>query len=148
MIKGVHHTCITVSNIDEALAFYKDTLGLKQTMDFEIADEAFDKIFNIKGFRARFVYFEEGLEIVYYYPPVEGKAPSISPFDFGYTFAILQVDDLDAAYANLVKKGVKFDAPPQVPKALVPTEGSVKVAHMRGPDNVKLSLVQLSKSQG
>ncbi len=148
MIKGVHHTCITVSNMDEALTFYKDTLGCKQTMDFEISDEAFDKIMNIKGFRARFVFFEEGLELVYYYPPVEGRMPSITPFDFGYTFVIMEIDDLDETYANLVKKGVKFDAPPQEPKQIVPTIGSVRVAHLRGPDNVKLSLIQMPKDHG
>jgi len=27
MIRGVHHTCITVSDLERSLAFYRDLLG-------------------------------------------------------------------------------------------------------------------------
>ncbi|MEJ2209535.1 MAG: VOC family protein [Anaerolineae bacterium] len=35
MIQGVHHTCITVSDLERSIAFYCDTLGLKLIMTEE-----------------------------------------------------------------------------------------------------------------
>jgi catechol 2,3-dioxygenase-like lactoylglutathione lyase family enzyme len=28
MIQGIHHTCITVSKLEQSIAFYRDLLGL------------------------------------------------------------------------------------------------------------------------
>lgn len=145
MIKKVHHACITVSDIDQALAFYRDALGLRVTMDFDLKSEEFDKIFEVQGSHARIVYFDEGLEITYFYSPKDGKPLNARTWDYGNTFLILEVDDLDKSYAELLKKGVKFFAPPQLPKTEVPAEGKVKVAHVRAPDNVRMSLVELPK---
>jgi len=35
MITGVHHTCITVSDLDRSVAFYRDVLGLELVMTEE-----------------------------------------------------------------------------------------------------------------
>ncbi len=35
MIKGVHHTCITVSDLERSIAFYRDVLGLELVMTEE-----------------------------------------------------------------------------------------------------------------
>ena len=34
MITGLAHTCFTVSDLDRAIAFYRDGLGLKEAFDF------------------------------------------------------------------------------------------------------------------
>ena len=34
MIKGIHHTALNVKDFDKSLAFYTETLGLKQTMSW------------------------------------------------------------------------------------------------------------------
>ena len=35
MIKGVHHTCITVSDLERSVTFYRDALGLELVMTEE-----------------------------------------------------------------------------------------------------------------
>jgi len=145
MIKKVHHACIAVSNIEEAVAFYRDTLGLKMTMDFEISGEELDALLGVKSAHLRMAYFDEGLEIAYYYSPIDGKPLNARPWDFGFTFLILEVDDLDKTYAELVKKGVKFSAPPPLGKTEIPTEGKVRAVHLHAPDNVRMSLIELPK---
>jgi len=144
MIK-LHHACITVSNMDQALAFYRDILGFKAVMDFEVSGEEWDRIFEYKGVRARLVYFEEGLELTQVYSPDDGKPLDARPWDHGYTFLILDVDDLEKTYATLLDRGAKFFAPPQLPKVGLPNLGKAKVAHLRAPDGVRISLLEWPK---
>jgi catechol 2,3-dioxygenase-like lactoylglutathione lyase family enzyme len=54
---------------------------------------------------------------------------------FGYDHLGLQVDDLDAAYAALSAKGYAFFVPPQ-------QQGQMRIAFVRGPDNITVELVQ------
>jgi catechol 2,3-dioxygenase-like lactoylglutathione lyase family enzyme len=145
MIK-VHHACITVSDIDQALAFYRDTLGLKMTMDFEISGEEFDRLHEYPNTRARLLYFEEGLELAYYYSPSDGRPLNARLWDHGHTFLILEVSDLEKTYATLVDRGVKFFAAPQLPKKEAPV-GKIPVAHLRGPDGVRISLIEWPQSR-
>ena len=41
MIKGIHHACVIVSDMDRSLDFYRDKLGLKEVMNLKFdADPA------------------------------------------------------------------------------------------------------------
>jgi catechol 2,3-dioxygenase-like lactoylglutathione lyase family enzyme len=35
MIKGIHHACVIVSDMDRSLDFYRDKLGLKEVMNLK-----------------------------------------------------------------------------------------------------------------
>lgn len=146
MIKKLHHACVTVSDMDRALAFYRDILGLEMTMDFEISGDEFDALFHRPGVRGRLVYFEEGVELAYYFSPSDGKPLSARPWDSGFTFLIFEVSNLEKMYVTLVDKGVEFRAPPKLPSTEVPTEGAVKVAHLNGPDGELISLIELPQA--
>ena len=147
MIKRLSHACIVVSDMDKALAFYRDTLGLKVRMDFDVSGEetGFDRIFQNPGIRFRIVYFEEGVELAYFYSPSDGKPllnENVRFWDHGNTLLIFEVSDLDKIYSDLVAKGVKFFAPPQSPEPKVPTIGRTKVTHLQDPDGVRISLLE------
>jgi catechol 2,3-dioxygenase-like lactoylglutathione lyase family enzyme len=145
MIKKLNHTGIVVSNIDQALAFYRDLLGLKVRMDFDVANKEFETLFQSPGARFRVVYFQEDLELIYFYSPGDGKPilhPGVRIWDPGNVVLIFAVSDVEKMYSNLIEKGVKFIAPPQSPESPVPTVGKTIVAHVEGPDGIRISLVE------
>ncbi|UCF92963.1 MAG: VOC family protein, partial [Desulfobacterales bacterium] len=47
MISGVHHVCITVSDMERSLAFYRDKLGMKEEMNLKF--DADDVMMDLKG---------------------------------------------------------------------------------------------------
>lgn len=70
--------------------------------------------------------------------PNEGLTPSAADRHFGTDHIGFRVPDLDAAYAELVARGVAFEAPPMSPK------DGIKIAFLRGPDDVRIELLQFS----
>jgi catechol 2,3-dioxygenase-like lactoylglutathione lyase family enzyme len=140
MIKKLHHAVVSVSDMDQALSFYRDKLGLKVRVDFEVHGAEFDALMGEPGVRGRIVYFEENLELAYFYSPSDGRPLTMRPWDKGATFLVFEVDDLTKTCSELEAKGVEFFAPPQVPEMDAPTVGKIPVAHVRAPDGVRISL--------
>ena len=90
---GVHHVSINVDDVDAAIAFYVDQLGLR------VNDERPD--FGFGG-----AWLDAGGQQVHL---IEGRpAPAL-----GQHFA-LRVDDLDAAIADLRASGVEVSDPSPV----------------------------------
>jgi glyoxylase I family protein len=143
MIKSLHHAGIIVSDMDRGLAFYRDILRLKPVMDFEISGEEWGAILGYPGVRARVVVFEEGVEMLHFFSPTDGKILNARPWDIGYTMLIMEVDDLDKTYYALQEKGVQFYAPSK--KEEIPNVGIVKIAHMRAPEGVRICLMEFPK---
>lgn len=142
MIKRLHHACISVSDMDRSLAFYRDILGLKVMDDFEISGEEWDELMQSPKWRSRIVYFEEHVELTQVLSTSDGKPVNARPWDHGAIFLIFQVTDVDKMYSSLVNKGVEFYAPPRLPSAEVATVGAMKVTHLRGPDGERISLLE------
>lgn len=139
MISGIQHTGIGVKDMDRALAFYRDTLGLKVRFDLEASGEQMETIVGLKGAKARIVMLEVGdqsIELFQYMSP-EGK-----PFpsdhrqcDAGVIHFALQVTNLDDLYKDLKSKEVNFySEPQQLPGA--------KVVYLRDPEGVTVELIE------
>jgi len=70
-----HHFGIIVSNLDRAVEFYRDVLGLDVVTRFSVGDEAFGAAVDIEGASAELVHLDAGnvrLELATYEP--EGEA--------------------------------------------------------------------------
>jgi len=148
MIRHLHHACISTSDMDRALAFYRDTLGLKLITDFEASGKELDRIFGCSGFRARVAYFEEGLEVSQFFFPVNKKMLNVSYSDIGCAFLIFEVSDLDEMYSTLVDRGAEFYCRPIAVPPPFPTLPSIRVAHIRGPDGERISLMEIPANTG
>jgi glyoxylase I family protein len=90
---AVHHVSINVRDVDAALGFYVDVLGLRPRADRP--DFGFDG-----------AWLDAGAQQVHL---IEGDAPP----GLGQHFALL-VDDLDAAVAELRARGVEVSDPAPV----------------------------------
>ncbi|GAD51807.1 glyoxalase family protein [Halarchaeum acidiphilum MH1-52-1] len=100
---SAHHFGITVSDLDEALAFYRDVLGLDVLAEFEVSGEAFAEGVAVEGASADFAHLDADgarVELVSYDPAgddVRGGAVN----DTGATHLGLSVPDLDAFHESL-----------------------------------------------
>lgn len=97
MIKGIAHVCFTVADLDTAMEFYCDALGLGHAFDFVNDDGERFGVY-LKAGRRTFVELFEG-EV-----PEDAKCPS-------YRHFCLEVDDIESTVAELRERGVEVSDP-------------------------------------
>ncbi len=131
LVKKLLYNRMRVSNLDEAIQFYTDVLGL----------EVVRKNASPRGSQLAFLKVPNSEELVELacYPP---SGPVQVPDDLFYL--IFEVDNMDDAIRFLQAKGVKItDGPTETPS------GS-KLLFIAAPDGYEVELVQrssLSKAQ-
>jgi glyoxylase I family protein len=141
MIKAMHHTAICVADMERSLAFYRDLLGMKVTIDSRISGPDVDQILALEGSDARRVYvtgYGGKIELFEFASP-EGK-PFPDDFrvcDVGLTHIAFEVENLPELYDEMLAKGVKFHNAPLAVK------GRGMVCYLRDPDGVVLEFIEL-----
>ncbi len=108
MFKHVAHIGIAVKNLDEAIAFYRDTLQLTITERKKVEDQ---------GVEIAFVELADGSVLELLAPLNEGSplAKSIARRGTGLHHICLEVDDIDAALAKLTADGITMvDKKPRI----------------------------------
>ncbi|MFD1642475.1 VOC family protein [Halohasta litorea] len=133
-----HHVGVTVSDLDRAIDFYRDILGLSVVARFEVAGEAFETGVGIEGASAHFAHLDGGsarIELVEYEPPAEGL-PTPQLNDAGATHLGLEVADLDAFY-NELPSSVDTLSPPQT------TETGTRILFLRDPEENLIEILEL-----
>jgi methylmalonyl-CoA/ethylmalonyl-CoA epimerase len=115
---------LTVPDFDEALAFYRDALGLEQLADWTGDD---GRVILLDAGRATIELFDER------------QAESVDRIEAGRRLSgpvrlAVEVSDLDAATQRLVRAGGSAMAPPVVP----PWGG--RNSRLRTPDGLQLTL--------
>ena len=123
MIRGIHHTAISTPNLERALAFYRDLLGLQPIAEFAWpkGTEVADRITGLRDSAARVAMLKAGNAIVelfeYESPSPQPGDPQRPVADHGYTHLCFDVTDLDAEYERLRAAGMVFHCPqsPRVP---------------------------------
>jgi len=133
-----HHFAVTVSNLDRAVAFYRDTLGLDVLSEFAVGGEAFATGVGVDGASAEFAHMDAGnarVELVEYDP--KGETVTETGLNQpGATHLGLEVDDLDAVYDDL-PDDVETIAEPQT------TESGTRICFLRDPDGTLIELLEL-----
>jgi methylmalonyl-CoA/ethylmalonyl-CoA epimerase len=121
---GELRVVLTVPDFDEAVAFYRDALGLEQVADWSGED-------------GRVVLLEAGRAMVELFD--ERQAQSVDRIEAGRRVSgsvrlALEVEDVDGTATLLVDAGATAEAPPVVP----PWGG--RNAGLRTPDGMQLTL--------
>jgi lactoylglutathione lyase len=126
------HTMVRVSDLDAALAFYCDKLGLKEVSRIENEGGRFTLVF---------LAAPDDMELAR-----ERKAPMVEitynwdPEDYGggrnFGHLAYAVDDIYAACQKLMDGGVTINRPPR--------DGHM--AFVRSPDGISIELLQKGKS--
>lgn len=147
-MKGIFHTGITVSNLDNSIPFYRDTLGLKlvtgPTETFE-GDELSQGV-GVPGTKLRIAIFEVGegsLELLEYQNPPSPIDTAMPPNTLGSMHVAFRVDNAVEKMKELEAKGITF-----LSELNVVDEGPLngwRWAYFKDPDNITLEIVEIAR---
>lgn len=144
MIQGVHHTCITVSNLERSIEFYRDLLGLELVMTEESERSGDDrsKALGVAKAKVKLAILRAGqaqVELIEYVS-ASGRPYDRNNNDVGAMHIAFQVEDIAAVYQRMVDQGVRFTSPPTTIPA-GPMEGW-RWTYFYDPDGVSLEIIQ------
>ena len=142
----IHHLGLTVADIERAIEFYRDTLGMTLVGRRPCVEEGYvaqqtgyeGVKLGVASFRVRPDSLNS-LEIVEYLNHT-GEPADTSTNRPGGTHLCIVVDDLEAAYKDLESKGVRFKSEP-VEITAGPNRGG-KVIYFFDPDNYVLEMFE------
>ena len=129
MFTRADHVGMSVKDIDKAIAFYRDVIGMEKVFDREFA-EGMAKLIGIEGTQVRIVHMKLADSIVelfdYKYP--KGREPTREHIqaDYGLIHIGFMVEDFWGTYQHLLDHDVKFLADP------VEIRPGVHVAYFHG----------------
>lgn len=131
------HTMLRVSNLDEALAFYCEGLGLVETRRYESEAGRFTLVFLAAPQDVDRATSENApvIELTYNWPNEAGETEVLTG---GRNFGHLayEVDDIYALCSALQDKGITILRPPR--------DG--RMAFIRSPDGASVELLQAGES--
>lgn len=146
---GIWHFSFTVSNLDQAIAFYRDLLGFtlvhRQVQDNDYTRRLVgysDAILEVAQLAAPGEprgLSSHDLELVCYRSPA-GRMWGAEIRDPGQAHLAIAVGDADAVHARLSAAGVRFVTAPNTITAGVNTGG--KACYFFGPDDIVHELLQ------
>jgi len=142
MIKSIHHTGISVSNMENSLKFYRDLIGMKVVKDVMVSGKEIGEVNNLDEARVRIVILELNgvqIELLEFLSP-RGKplAKKIRSYDHAITHIAFEVDNIDETYNQWVAKGISFNSPP---RAMRGGKGNT-CAFLYDPDGIALEILQ------
>jgi len=145
---GMDRMFISVSNLAEALTFYRDWIGMQIAAEGELEAAEIQGLYGLpEGTRARAALLQNDLrdtklELIEFQPH-SGKLirEATNDWDYGIYCITFLVKDLDKIYRELTVKGFQWVSPPvQYQPNWVPYP--VKEATLIGPDNVHIDHFQ------
>jgi catechol 2,3-dioxygenase-like lactoylglutathione lyase family enzyme len=136
-VTGFFHAGITVRDMDEALRFYRDGLGLEVAFEGESAIAFARRIWNLHPERVRVVFLRvpgsDTLVELFEFIGIERHPASARPCDHGAGHICLFVEDLDALHARMVEMGYRSRSGHVVTIEDGPHAGA-KVVYLIDPD--------------
>jgi methylmalonyl-CoA epimerase len=133
MPKRIDHFAIIVRNIEQALVFYQDTLGIVPSVIKEVPTE-----------QVRIAFLPMGgpggseIELIEPINPDSSLAKFLEKRGEGLHHICLEVDDIDASLAEMQEKG----APVLDKQPRIAAEGRAIFLHPKGTNGVLLELVE------
>lgn len=148
MLGAMAHTGITVRDMERALCFYRDLLGLKVLGDITFSGAETDALTQVQGACLRAVYLrsEEDpkgppLELLQFIEPQgDTGTPYARLTNPGITEVAFWVKDIEQTCRALRARGVEFYSAPQL--FVLEGYGKVKAVYFRDPDGTTLELLQ------
>lgn len=139
MIGNAHHYGVTVSDLDEALEFYRDELGMELADELSFDSEEFGKFVGVEDVDVDIAFLDANGTLVelleYNHPPGDDANEGVSNNDVGAAHFCIEVDDIESVYDEFSSK-TEFINPPQT------LDNGAKVAYMYDPDDNVIELLE------
>ena len=142
-ILAADHTGITVSNLEQSLAFWRDVLGFELSHRAHQTGELAAEITGVPGAEILIAVVKapgHKIELLEYLAPLERKPVYARPCDVGSVHVALTVDDLDAVLGAIAASGWKSAGQPQTLRS-GPNAGK-RVVYVRDPDGTTIEFMQ------
>lgn len=143
-MRAIRHLGIVVSDLEKALHFYRDLLGLKEVKRMDESGDYMKKLVNLEKVSITTVKLaaDDGnlVELIFFrYPsPRINKVRQFN--EVGASHVSFTVDDLEKEHRRLSMQGVEFNASPQISP-----DGYAKVSFCKDPDGTLIELVEVLK---
>ena len=143
-IEGIFHPVITVSDMGKAIAFFGETLELKQTFDDMHDSDAIQALFGFCKPVVRSAVFEcpdgSEFELTQYIDPTGWLTNDREMNDVGLVALALRVNGLTDLVRRVEVAGYGFLS--GIVEQTLPDGAILRVAVCLGPDQVKIILVE------
>lgn len=137
---GLHHTGLTVSDLERSIAFYR-LLGFEVSTRIVEEGEEVERGTGVPGATMNVALLERPggrLELIQYVAPDGG--PAAHPNNgIGAAHVGIEVEDVDEAVAELRERGVDFISEP------IYHESGIRWVYCRDPDGITAELLQVLK---
>ena len=146
-VTATGHTGITVSDLDNAIGYFRDALGLPVSAPIPCSGELFEQVTGVPGCIIDICYVtapRHTIELLCYSSPPDKVSSGLRPCDNGHLHLCFEVDDIDAVIAAGRRYGFEPVNPVQVVRE-GPRVGT-KVIYTSGPDNLIVELMELPAS--
>jgi len=143
-IIAADHTGITVSNLEQSLAFWQNVLGFELSHRAHQTAELASEITGVAGAEISIAVVKapggHKIELLEYLAPPDRKHVDLRPCDVGSVHVALTVDNLDAVLSAIAASGWKAAGKPQILQA-GPNAGK-RVVYVRDPDGTTIEFMQ------
>lgn len=144
LVQGIFHPVITVSNMDSAMRFYGDILGLKVTFDDLHDPAAIGRLFKFDEPIVRSVVLEcpdrSEFELIEYQRPKGQQITDRKMNDAGISALALRVVGVEELVSRV--EGGGFTVTSGIVEQVLPDGAILKVAVCQAPDDVTVILVE------
>jgi catechol 2,3-dioxygenase-like lactoylglutathione lyase family enzyme len=149
MIRGLHHTSFTVSDVEATELFFVEHLGMKRLggglYDFDYIRRTVgypDAVLKISILGSENPEDSHRLELIEYVTP-RGEAVDTATNRAGAAHLAFVVDDIEAEYERLRTAGIRFKSSPN--EVTFGINRGAKAVYFNGPDGIALELLQPAK---
>jgi glyoxylase I family protein len=142
-IIATDHTGITVSNLERALAFWRDVLGFELSHCAHHTGELASEVTGVLGAEIALAVLKgygHKIELIEYLAPKDRKQIDIRPCDVGSVHVAFTVENLDAVLNAIASSGWRTAGKPQT-LCSGPNAGK-RVIYVRDPDGTTIELMQ------
>jgi catechol 2,3-dioxygenase-like lactoylglutathione lyase family enzyme len=146
-IIAADHTGITVSNLEQSLAFWQNVFGFELSHRAHQTAELASEITGVAGAEISIAVVKapggHKIELLEYLAPPDRKHVDLRPCDVGSVHVALTVDNLDAVLSAIASSGWKAAGKPQTLQS-GPNTGK-RVVYVRDPDGTTIEFMQVPK---
>jgi catechol 2,3-dioxygenase-like lactoylglutathione lyase family enzyme len=148
-IIAADHTGITVANLEQSLAFWRDVLGFEPSHRAHHTGDLAGEVTGVPGAEILLAVvkgYGHKIELLEYLAPSDRKHIYLRPCDVGSVHVALTVDNLDAVLRAIAASGWKPAGKPQTLKS-GPNAGK-RVVYVRDPDGTIIEFMQSPPDKG
>lgn len=138
MLGSAHHYGITVSDLDESIAFYRDVLGMELLDRFSMDPAAFSDLLGAETTGAEVAFLDAGgirLELEAHTNADRSVGDLTDPADVGVPHLCLAVEDIHEVYET--RSEIDFLSPPGSA-----SDSGATIVYFRDPDGNLIELIE------